>query len=243
MPPAQRKKMSNLGNPFENFPRMPSRSGMCFDFVSDEELVAFVNTAVTTGTAAVRDDIQHGALRISGAATTDDSGASLQVDAESLALKADKITRYLARVRLGETTSTNVDVQSEFIAGLCVHDTTGTPPLGAGMTDGIYFRKSDGAATIDCVVERDSVESVLAAVATLAKDVWYDLAIEVIMSSTAGTGEAIFKINGTEVGRIKSTTMPYEAEEILSPSVEFISGDATGTKFLDVDFLAADQQR
>lgn len=227
---------------WDQFPRGPKAYEFFEDFLNDEAASAtdatawLKGTAINSGTIAILDSVHGGVARLSGAATTDDSGYGIQGDAEYVALRANTKTAFLSRVRFGNTGSTgNTVTQSDVLAGICVQDTS----LLAGLTDGIYFRKADGAATIECVVERDSVELASGAIATLSESTWYDLAIAVEMSGTAGSGVARFFIDGSEVAAISSLTMPYESEEYLTPSIEFMSGDNSGTRFLDVDYLGA----
>ena len=61
---------------------------------------------------------------------------------------------------------TNDATQSDIVAGLQLTDTT---PLD--VTDGIFFLKSDGAATITFVVEKDSTQSTLDLPNSLADDI------------------------------------------------------------------------
>lgn len=219
-------------------------SGKFYDFHSDEELTEFVATLAASGTAAVLDtagSAHYGVARLSGAATTDNSGANIHQDAETIALVTGKTTLFTARFQLNETTSTNGATESDFFAGIALQDTawfSGEP------TDGIYFRKNEGDAYLDCVVVRDDVEVGLSlAVATLATGTWYTLEIVVDMEATAGAGTAYFYLNGTLVGTLYSATMPYSAEEGLAMTAEFITGDNTGTKWCDVDYIGAWVQR
>lgn len=213
-------------------------SGYFKDFHSDEELTEFVATAKSSGTNVII-DYTYGKARLSGAATTDNSGSELQYDGESIALKTSKITIFTTSLIINETTSTNAATESDIYAGICITDTD----LIGGFTDGVFFRKDDGDTYLDCVIRRDSVDSVATAVTTLATGVDYNLEIVIIMSSTAGTGTAYFYVNGAEVAKLTSTTMPYETEEYLTSSITFQTGDNTGTKYCDFDYVGAWTQR
>lgn len=214
-------------------------SGYFKDFHSDEEITEFASAgAIASGTSAIIDKT-YGILRLSGAATTDNSGYEYQYDGETIALVANKITLFTTSIKLNETTSANVAAESDFITGICITD---TDLLGA-FTDGIYFQKNDGDAYLDCHVKRDSVDSASLAVATLVAGVTYVLEIKVVMSATAGTGTAYFYVNGAEVAKITSVTMPYDGEEYLTSSLTFQTGDNTGTKWADYDYIGAWVQR
>lgn len=220
-------------------------SGYFKDFHTDEELTEFVVSALTSGSASVIDTTGssvYGIARLTGAATTDNSGANIQYDAETIALVPGKRTLFTAKVRVNEATSTNVAAQCDLFAGLALTDAawyTGEP------TDGVYFRSLDGAATIDCVVVRDDVEVGLSlAVATLVSATWYTLEIVIDMEATpVGAGTAYFYIDGALVATHYTTTMPQASEESLTASVEFVTGDNTGTKWCDVDYVGAWTQR
>lgn len=236
--------MLNRSN-WDQFPRGPKAYEFFEDFFTDESLSAtaassgLLATVINTGTVSVLDSVHGGVARLSGAGTTDNSGANVQGDVEFAALRSNTETKFIARVRFGNSGSTGDTVtQSDFYAGLILQDTD----ITGGVTDGIYFKKADGAATIECVVERDSVESTSGAVATLAESTWYELAINVEMGA-GGAGTAHFFINGSKVASVASLTMPYDSEEYLTPSLEFMSGDASGTRYLDVDYIGCAGER
>ena len=65
---------------------------------------------------------------------------------------------------------TNDATQSDIVAGLQLTDTT---PLD--VTDGVFFLKSDGAATISFIVEKDSTQSTLTLPNSLADDTFMTL--------------------------------------------------------------------
>lgn len=111
-------------------------------------------------------------------------------------------------------------VQSDFLVGLTV---TSTDPL-AGVTDGVYFRKIDGVATINAVTEKDSVETQAAAIATLAANT--TVTLEIYCSG----GSVSYYVNGVETA-VHTTTIPDD--ESLSPVIQFLSG-AAGAKRMKI---------
>lgn len=227
------------------YPEVLSRpdmwSGYLKDFHSDEELTEFVVTPTGSGAAGITvSDAVYGIAAISGQATTDKTGAQMQYDGESVALVTGKTTLFGTSASLSEVT------QSWYLSGLCITDTAlrNTSTGAIDFSDGVYFAKSDGDASIGCYVIRDSaVINSATAVKTLVADTTYDLEIKVLMSSVAGTGTAYFYVNGAEVARLASSTMPYSGEEILTSSVHFFSGSATGTMTCLVDYVAAFTER
>lgn len=102
---------------------------------------------------------------VGGIATITTAGADndhtyAQLLPESFILASNKELWFSTRIALDDV------VQSDWIAGLYVTDTT---PI-AGITDGCYFIKSDGAATVDFVSVVGSTATTLASIATLVND-------------------------------------------------------------------------
>ncbi|NDG19488.1 MAG: hypothetical protein EB117_14615 [Betaproteobacteria bacterium] len=222
----------------DNFPNAATWSEYYSDFLTDEDLTEFVFSAIASGTWSVLDTVQHGVARITALATTDDCGGEAQLDAGNFALATGKTTRFITRLRLSETTSTNVAVESDFLAGLATVDTS---LIASAPTDGIYFQKNDGAATVNCVIRAGGAQVGLSSGAfTLVAGTYYWLAIEIAMDSVANKGTVTFYVNGASVATLTNSSLP---SGIMTPSVAFQTGDNTGTKFLDLDSIAADQQR
>lgn len=235
--------LNNIDHRFKNFPLAPDVSGRWVDFDSEEDEALFTKTALASGTGVVTVDENHGIYRQSGAATTDNSGSQIQLDMEPVSLNAGKTVLFMMR---GGKCSDGT--QDEFFTGLAITDTTlldGTGTLAGGLThtDSIGFYKPDGESNVYGVIRRDSVQLATGAYAmTMTNYNVYAMRIE-MDPSTAGKGRVIFYVNGTEIGRLDSTTMPYDAEEILAPSIAFVTGDASGTKTCDHDFIGWQVER
>ena len=203
----------------------------------------WVGTALSSGTFAMSTDAKGGVCVLSGAGTTDNSGAQIQQDMEVWSLEAGKEVWFTARLKASDAT------QSEVFVGLAITDTTlldATGTLAAGMThsDSVGFYKPDGETNWYGVVRRDSVQANTGAIGTSADDTYILLEARVVMDpTTAGKGRVTYFVNGAEVGRIDSTTLPYDSEEFLALSVAMNSGDNSGTKTVTVDFIGAAQQR
>lgn len=229
--------------PYQHWPGKIPHVTFFEDFLSDLNTTAWSGTAASSGTGAVSDSVPDGVLRLSGAATTDDSGYQIQQSSEVIAFQAGFRYHFQARVRLGNTSSTGDTVtQSDFLFGVAVTDTS---LIASKPTDGVYFLKDDGAATISCIVRRDSSDvASAAAVATLVEATWYDLAIEVVPSKASGAVATVnFYIDRALVASLSTTTLPYEAEEYHALSVAFFSGDNSGTRWCDIDYIAGDWRR
>jgi hypothetical protein len=238
---------------FNNFPLGPDWFVFWDDFndeyalTSNEPVAAsspWVGTALSSGTTAFSTDEKFGVMVLSGAATTDNSGSQVQGDMETISFNAGKKVRFLARLKLSDGT------EDEVYAGLGISDTTfldGTGTLAGGLThtDSVGFYKPDGSTDIFFVVRRDSINSTIGPFSSRIVAATYAvLAFEVEMDPTvAGRGVARAYIDGVSLGSLNSDTFPYDTEEILTPTLAFVSGNATGTKTCTVDYAGAAQER
>lgn len=159
--------------------------------------------------------------------TTDDAendGVNFQLKGESFKLASGKALWFEARVAASDAT------QSDFLVGLAVTD---TDLLGA-VTDGVYFRKVDGSASVAFVTEKDSTETSTAAVHTAANATyvrlgfWFD-----------GNGSVFAYVDGVLVAT-HTTNIPDDEE--LRVSFQYLTG-ATGVDTFGVDYIKAVQVR
>ncbi|MCL4822046.1 MAG: hypothetical protein KJ067_23200 [Vicinamibacteria bacterium] len=160
-----------------------------------------------------------------GRITTDaneNDGINAQVRGRAFKLVADAIAYFGARIKVSEAT------QSDFFVGLAV---TSTNILG-GVTDRIGFQKVDGEAGIKAMLEKDSTETLSAALATLTTG-WH-----VVEFYVHADGSVRFLIDGVVVWEPALTNFPDDEE--LSPALQFLAGSA-GAKTLDVDWMRAVQ--
>lgn len=180
------------------------------------------------------DDTKHGGwAKISGAATTDNSGHNLMGDASYLILDLGVRAMLWTRVMVTESTSSNAATESDLYIGLFKSDTD----LTGGFTDGIYFRKDDGDTAVDCGVKGASVASENSNVKTLATSTAYDLIMDIKMDPvTAAKGTVDYYINGEYKGAVSSGSFPLNSV-VLTLGAEFLSGDNTGTKIAWIDFF------
>ena len=106
--------------------------------------------------------------------------------------------------------------QTDFIAGLCITDTT----LLGGMTDGIYFRSVDESAVVNFVLEQDSAETVTA-VNTMTD------ATDVVLEFTyLADGNVYVYVNTVLMATIADTDANFCNDELLRLSLEFLTGEA-----------------
>lgn len=240
----------SLTTRFANFPNGPDWYEFIEDFDNEYALTSnlpvsasspWVGTALSSGTFAQSTDEKFGVAVLSAAATTDNSGAQIQADMETFSLVANKWTEFLCRYKLSDGT------QDEAMVGLCITDTTlldGTGTLAGGLTftDGVGFYKPDGESNVYGFVKRDSVLLATGAYAITATN-YNVFSMRADMSPTNGAGRILYYVNGVCIGSLDSQTLPYDAEEILTPSIAMNSGDASGTKTMTVDYFYARQER
>jgi hypothetical protein len=150
-----------------------------------------------------------GALLITCAANEND-GVSLQVK-NSESFKFDAAYPCYFGIKLQ---SNDVD-QSDFIAGLCITDTA----LLGGLSDGVYFRSVDGAATVQFVLEKDSVET-SSSVATMT-----DAAYITLEFYYDGANISAY-VDGVLAATVANTDTNFPNNEELTPSLEYLTGEA-----------------
>lgn len=208
------------------------------DFQNDEELTEMTVTAVNSGSASVIDTAatgNYGVCVVTGAATTDDSGANIQDDAFTFSFAANRTTLFSAKFQAADIT------QCDIAAGLIVSDTS----IVAGTTTGIFFRKDDGDANLDFFAETNDVTVVeAAAIKALSNATDYTVTFVFIGGTTAGSGTLYVYVNEVLlVEGVTSTNWPSSATYALARSFAFQSGNNSGTHTCNLDFIEAWQSR
>ena len=188
-------------------------------------------TVVGTGTAALT-NLDGGALLLTNSAADNDS-IQLQQVGESFALTAGKRAFFKARFKVSDAT------QSDLIVGLCVTDTTLMgATAGAGVTDGIFFSKDDGVATLDVQCQKNATtgQTRAAGVATLANDTFVTVAW-----AYDGKSEVAYFVNDVQLGTLAGTAA-YLPDTTLAVSFGVMNGEAVA-KTMTVDYLFAATER
>jgi hypothetical protein len=169
-------------------------------------------TTVTPG------DSGNGVLLITTDAA-DNDGANLQLNGESFKLEANKPLYFGARIQaISDAT------QSDLFVGLAITDTD----ILGGVTDRIGFESLDGATALDFVVEKDSAETKVAGVATLA-----DATAITLEFYWDGAALEAF-VNGVSVATPALANLPNDEE--LRVSLQFLTG-AAAAKTCGVDWI------
>ena len=126
---------------------------------------------------------------------------------------------------------TNDATQSELAIGLIITD---TDPF-TSVTDGIFFRKADGDATLQFVVEKDGTESTLD-VAELADDTFITVGF---YYDTKDRKFHVYK-NNNEIGKVVNTNAPDDEELAISFGIK---NGAAAAKSLTLDYINVGKER
>ena len=169
-------------------------------------------------------DGDGGVLLVTNAAGDNDHDF-FQLVKEGFKYEAGKQIGFNIRFKTSDAT------QSYIVAGLQLTDTT---PLD--VTDGIFFLKSDGAATISFIVEKDSTQSTLTLPNSLADDTFMTLGF---IYDPKDQKFHVFQ-NNVLAGTVVSTNAPDDEELTLSFGIQ---NGAAAAKTLSVDYVGAYKER
>jgi hypothetical protein len=186
---------------------------------------AYTTTAVSAGAGdsiVAQSNVAGGALVFTSAANEDD-GIQIQLGGESFKFDAAYPLYFGIRWKAGD-----VD-QSDFLAGLCITDTT----LLGGMSDGARFESVDGTGAVTLEIEKDSTASSLA-VGTMT-----DGAYMILEFYWDGTTLSAW-VDGVQTAAVTVTNLPDDEE--LTLSIAFLTGEAVANT-LTVDWVRAFQIR
>lgn len=145
--------------------------------------------------------------------------------AETFKFAAGKKLQFAARFKLLEV------LQADLMIGLYITD---TDPIG-GVSDGIYFRKVDGDATLSLVAEKDTVES-----AVEVTDLVADTYVTAEFYYDGSNAKIMAYIDGALAGSVPLTNVPDDEEIALSFVIQ--NGQAVAN-VLTIDYIGATQQR
>lgn len=167
-----------------------------------------------------------GLLLITNTAADNDLVA-LQKTPAAFTFTAGKKTFFRCRFKVSDAT------QSDLIFGLQVIDTT---PLD--VTDGIYFLKADGAATIDIICRKNAStgSTSASAVATLANDTFIELGFYY-----DGQSKVAYEVNGSVLGSLDASSS-YLPDTTCTVSFALQNGEAVA-KTMTVDYVYVAKER
>lgn len=183
------------------------------------------NVGVTPTQALTAGD---GGLLLLTMAATDASSSVLQKTPAAFAMTANKRAWFSTRFKVSDAT------QSVFQMGIVIVDTT---PLDA--TDGIYFQKDDGAATVDVYVRKNATtgSNKVASIATAVSDTFITLSWYY-----DGNGRLFYGVNGTQAGSMDASSTYLPDATNLTVSMMMQNGEAV-SKTMNIDYIFAAFER
>jgi hypothetical protein len=180
-------------------------------------------TETDAGATQALTDGDGGLLLITNTAA-DNELVSLQKKGESFRFEAGKALFFEARFKVSDAT------QSDVVIGLQITDTT---PLD--VTDGVFFIKADGAATVDFRVEKNNTATTASAMATMADDTYIRLGFYY-----DGSSEVQYFVNGTYTGSSVTTNLPDDEDMTITIAIQ--NGEAAA-KTMTVDYVYVAKER
>lgn len=200
----------------------------------------WIGTALSSGTFAQTTAENFGVAVLGAAATTDNSGTQIQGDFAGFGLVLGKRIEMETRLKISDAT------QTEFFFGLGVVDTTfldGTGTLAGGLTHtgSVGFYKPDGETNIYALSRASSANVLTSGFSGLADATYLRLGMSIDMDPvTANRGLFAWYLNGVQMG---TATVDANTTSQLTPTVAMNSGDALGTKTLNLDYVWYAQER
>ena len=157
----------------------------------------------------------------------DDDLVALQKNPAAFTFTAGKKTFFSCRFKVSDAT------QSDVVIGLQVVDAT---PLD--VTDGVYFLKSDGAATVNVICRKNATTGSTSAssIATLANDTFIELGF-----AYDGEGKVYYEVNGNVVGSLDASSS-YLPDTTCTVSFAIQNGEAVA-KTMTLDYIYVAKER
>jgi len=167
-----------------------------------------------------------GWLALVNSAANNDLNA-IQLNPASFSFTAGKKAFFRARLKVDSASL------AAFVVGLQVVDTT---PLD--VTDGVYFLKAAGAATIDAIVRKNATtgSNSASAIASVADNTFVTLGMYY-----DGDSKVYYSVNETVLGSL-SATSAYLPDTITTVSVAVANGSAVA-RTLTLDYVFAAFER
>jgi len=172
-------------------------------------------------------NVAGGALLITNDDADNDSD-EFQLAVESFKFASGKKSWFKTRFKVSDAT------QSDWIIGLCITDTT----LIDAMSDGVYFKKDDGDASIDFALELNGSATEASGIATQSDDTFVTLGWYFDGDTTNGIK---YYVDGTHKGTQTTMTNLCTDEEL---AVSFaLQNGAAAAKTMTLDYIYAAQER
>ena len=125
--------------------------------------------------------------------------------------------------------------QSDFVIGLQITDTT---PLA--VTDGVYFSKADGVATLNFNVVKNSTATTASAITTLSDDTYITLGFYYNGKDSVQYFAGSNAVSPTYLGKSSLTNLPDDEELTISFGIQ--NGEAVA-KTMSIDYILSSKAR
>ena len=181
-------------------------------------------TETDAGATQALTDADGGVLLITNSAGDDDL-VGVQKIGESFLFEVGKKLFFKARLALNDAT------ESDLAVGLLITDAS---PFD--VTDGVFFLKADGAATVSFISEKNNAQVSSGAIASLEDAEMVDLAF-----FYDGVDRLYYSVNGATQGYINPGAS-FPDDEVLTVSFALANGEAVA-KTLSVDYIFAAKER
>tara|TARA_Y100000814_G_C12345890_1_gene405607 strand:- start:899 stop:1615 length:717 start_codon:yes stop_codon:yes gene_type:complete len=203
---------------------MDDFTGVALDTTNDWTLIKD-----SSATTAIGADVENGAVVLTSQATTDNDGASIQGN-EIYALSSTRDIWFETKLFITDAEGDAMDV----CVGLTVNFAT-NPEAMLTAADRIVFQIDDGDSNIDCVTEKDGTATTTDSGVDIVSGTYVTLGFHV-----HGTSKVEFFVNRNLVA---THTDNLPDDENLTIGAMELSGSATGTKSMTVDYLMTVQNR
>lgn len=180
-------------------------------------------TETDSGATQALADGDGGLLLVTNTAADNDLVA-IQKVGESFRFASGKKLWFEARFKVSDAT------QSDVVMGLQITDTS---PLD--VTDGVFFIKADGAATVNFLVEKNNTATTASSVATMADDTFIRLGFYY-----DGDAAVYYFVNGVLGGKSAVTNLPDDEDMTVSFAIQ--NGEAVA-KTMTVDYIFVAKER
>jgi hypothetical protein len=185
-------------------------------------------------TVAIAADTATGVVALTSAATTDDDGASIQGnEIFQLPSTAGEKLFFEARFSIASTSGSSVG-QMDVWVGLCENFAT-HPENAFAAANRIGFQLDDGSSLTRLISESGGTETEteLATTYNLTDDTYVTVGFIATKGTTTDTVQFYYdrQLVGTHTTNIPTA--------LMTPAAVEVSGDATGTKSMNVDYIMA----
>ena len=207
------------------------------DFV-DELDTGWVVVKDSGATVAIAADVHNGVLVITSAATTDNAGGSIQAnEIFQLPNVSGESMWYESRFYVDSTSGSGVG-QMDVFSGMCENFST-NPEDGFASPNRIGFQLDDGNGRLHIITESGGTETKteLASTHDLTDGTYCTLAWKATKGNN--TSNVQFFKDKQLVGT-HTTNIPTA---LLTPASISVSGDATGTKSMGIDYVLSANDR